>query len=435
MLRRKLFISALLFCLLPIVSQAQNPILNHYKLGEGLNFSGNENYEFQIRGYVQPFLELRSYKTEEGKQFDFSPRLRRARLSFSGEAKKFKIDYRLQIDLTGSSEDGDITGTPLLDAWIGYSPNKFIKIIVGQKATLTDNRELVMNSQTLQLAERSRLTSAFSSIREFGVFVQGNVKLGKAHYLKPQFALTNGDGVNVLGPDYGGVKVGGRLDYLPFGLFTNLGQFRQADVMRELTPKLVVGASYSMNYGMSSRRGRGSGDILYFTEAMEESLPNYSKIGFDFLFKYKGFSMLGEFVSSNATSPDDIFWRQRNDGSLSSSFLVNGVQDVDAYVKGRMMMGSALNIQMGYVFKKRFSIDARYTHLNAAKNSFLNNGRFYNRPNYYTLGLSKYFGKGYGFKIQADVTYIEVGEGSNDANGNLIIGNEWMTRFITTISF
>ena len=292
-----------------------------------------------------------------------------------------------------------------------------------------------MGSQTLQLPERSRLTSCFASIRDFGVFIDGTYKLGGGHYLKPVIAITNGDGVNVIGADHGGLKIGGRIDYIPFGLFTNYGQYRQADIVRELTPKLVIGGYYSMNYGMSSRRGRNSGAILYFDDALNESLPDYSKLGFDFLFKYKGFSALGEFVTSSATVPEDITQRQRNDGTFSTNFDVDGERNVEDYVKSRIMLGQGYNIQIGYVLKNLWSVDARYTYLKADKYSFLNNGTFYNRPEYYTVGVSKYFGRSYGFKIQGSVTYAKADPGSNDIYGNPITGNEMFVRLITTISF
>ena len=248
-------------------------------------------------------------------------------------------------------------------------------------------------------------------------------------------AITNGDGLNVFEKDHGGLKIGGRLDFLPFGLFTNFGQFRQADMVRELAPKLVVGVNYSKNNGMSSRRGRESGAILYLDNTGAGSLPDYTKYGLDFLFKYKGFSMLGEFVKSSATVPTEITARVRNDGSTSSTFIVNNKQDITNYVKGRMMLGEGYNIQMGYVHKKKYSIDARYTHLEADQHSFLNNGTFYNRPNYYTVGLSRYFTRNYGFKIQASVTYAEMAEGSNNIFSAPITGNEWITRVITSFAF
>ena len=118
--------------------------------------------------------------------------------------------------------------------------------------------------------------------------------------------ITSGDGMNNFQMDYGGLKYGGRIDFVPFGLFTRMGQFRQADIVRENSPKLVFGGYYSYNDGISSRRGRVGGDIVFLNSDQEESLPDYQKYGVDFLFKYKGFSMLGEYLNTKANIPSDI---------------------------------------------------------------------------------------------------------------------------------
>ena len=100
-----------------------------------------------------------------------------------------------------------------------------------------------------------------------------------------------------------------------------------------------------------------------------------------------------------------------------------------------MMLGEAYNIQIGYLFKNGFSIDGRYTHLIADEHSFLNNATFYNRPNYYSIGLSKYLSRNYGAKIQASWTYIDGSDGINDQNGVAITGNETLTRVMLTFAF
>lgn len=430
----RLLLYTLLFLALPTAVLAQEAKLEKYILGEGLKFQEKKGYTLRMNGYAQPFADAKTYSDTAGVYNRF--RMRRVRLRLRGNVPEYKLDYRFQVDLSGQSEVGDESASSfLMDAWVAYNPTKRITIKFGQSVSLTDNRELAMGSQTLQLPERSRVTSAFSTIREFGVFASGTFKTGGGTYIKPFFAVTNGDGLNVFAPDRGGLKVGGRLDFLPFGLFTNFGQYRQADIVRELTPKLVVGVNYSVNNGMSSRRGRGSGEILYLDDTGAESLPDFTKFGFDFLFKYKGFSMLGEFVKTTATVPTDISQRLRNNGSVANTFNVDGVRDVENYVKGRMMLGEGYNLQMGYSHKKKYSIDARYTHLAADQHSFLNNGTFYNRPNYYTLGLSRYMSRNYGFKVQASVTYVELGAGSNDVLVQPRNGTEWITRIITTIAF
>ena len=413
--------------------------LNSYSFGEGISFTADNGSMIKLSGYAQPHLEIKNYNDLEENSSSNRFRLRRLRLRFDGQASNPKFAYRFQVDLSGSSETGEATGDFLLDAYVSYDITNRIKVIFGQRSTYTDNRELFMNSNSLQLVERSRLTSAFSSIREFGLFLSGNFRLnGQGSYLRPYFVLTNGDGINNFDKDLGGLKIGGRIDFLPFGLFTNKGQFRQIDVMRELTPKFVIGVNCSHNSGMSSRRGRNSGSILYLNELGQQSLPDYTKYGIDFLFKYNGFSALGEYVKSSSTVPTDIIERVRNDGSTSSSFLVNGVQDIESYVNGRMMLGEAYNIQMGYLFKSGITIDSRYTHLKADDNSFLNNATFYNRPNYYTLGIGKLLGRNYGAKIQGSITFVDGSLGVNHDNDTAtvpVFKDELLFRLITTISF
>ena len=61
----------------------------------------------------------------------------------------------------------------------------------------------------------------------------------------------------------------------------------------------------------------------------------------------------------------------------------------------------------------------------------------YNRPNYYTLGVSKLLGRNYGFKVQP-VTHVDGSLGINhdlDTNTPAIFEDEIIFRLITTISF
>ena len=425
------------------LSYSQGLEMQSYKFGDGLRFVGESGQSIRLTGYAQPMAELKNIDSVDLNSSRY--RMRRLRLRIDGQTKDPRFKYRLQVDLSGVSEIGEVNEDPLMDAYIDYAPNNSFSVKFGQRTTYADNRELWMSSNSLQLVERSRLTSAFASIREFGVFVTGRIKSGRGSFIRPYLVLSNGDGKNVMGNDKGGLKIGGRIDYLPFGLFTNIGQFRQIDVMREQVPKLVVGAHYSHNSGISSRRGRYSGRIIYLNNNDEESLPDYTKYGVDFLFKYRGFSALGEYVKSTATVPTDITQRVRTNGSVTPDFLApytdgnNGdLNDMINYVKGRMMLGSAYNFQLGYLFKNNFSIDGRYTHLNADENSFMNNATFYNRPNYYTIGVTKLSGRNYGFKIQASFTYVDGSLGinhDNDLATDVVYNDELLFRLITTISF
>tara|TARA_E500000331_G_scaffold355946_1_gene412777 strand:- start:2377 stop:3711 length:1335 start_codon:yes stop_codon:yes gene_type:complete len=442
----KLLLAVLAF-ILCVNLNAQDAAFNTYNFGEGLEFVSEDEHFFKLGGYIQPFVESRFiFNDTLGENYnDNRFRLRRLRVRLSGNSPFYNLNYRVQFDLSGVSETGEESSNLLLDAFLTYSFNKRTKLTIGQRSLRSDNRELPMSSASLQLVERSRLTSSFAAIRDFGLFLQRDFRFKNGSYLRNYFEITSGDGMNNFQKDHGGLKYGGRIDYVPFGLFTNMGQFRQADIMRERSVKLVVGVNYSYNQGMSSRRGRGGGQILYLDSLGNESLPDFIKMGVDFMLKAQGFSVLGEYQKTSSIVPDDITQRVRNNGTVSSSFLVDGQENVTNYVNGRIMLGSAYNIQMGYLLKSLYSFDLRYTHIESDEFSFLNNGTFYNRPNYYSFGISKYFARNYGFKIQASITYVDVSEEStyatqtgdaSDPYYNIPHqGSEFLFRIITSLSF
>jgi hypothetical protein len=231
------------------------------------------------------------------------------------------------------------------------------------------------------------------------------------------------------------MKIGGRLDFLPFGKFGNGGQYRQTDMERELTPKLVFGLTFSRNQGISDRRGRQSGTILYLDSLGNETLPDYQKIGADFLFKYRGFSVLGEYVKSSATIPNDINQRIGSNGLPTKTFTENKLPiPIPDFIKKRIILGSGFNIQAGYLFLNGFELTGRFTQIIADDNSFLNNETFFNRPEYYSLCAGKNFGRNYGARIQAAVTYIKAKTGSNTVLKTPLVGNEISGSVMLTIS-
>jgi len=421
---------------------SQDIILGDYIPGNGLVFSStDQNYKIVLRGYSQSLFESKTRSFDSSNILDNNVynrfRARRVRLRLSGNQLFPGFSYRLQVDLAQSVEgDGELSGL-LLDAWVGYNITKKLKIIFGQKATPTDNLSVQMASNSLQLPERSRLTSAFASIREVGLFMEGKFKTGKKSILKPMLCITNGDGSNTLSNDFGGLKYGARINFLPFGTFRNFGQFRQVDMVRELSPKLMLGINGSYNVGMSSRRGRENGDFLFYNITNSDTnlrLPNYLKTGADLLFKYRGFSLIAEFIMTKAFISDDITTRNDRYGNpedLTTNFRGYSAEE---YVRTQLMMGSGINLQAGYLFKNLFSIDGRFTSLNPDEYSFMNNTSFYNRNKYYTIGISKYFSKNYSYKIQASYTLVDDAT-IRDLSSVDYIGSENILRLMVQIAF
>jgi hypothetical protein len=412
---------------------AQKSKIYEYSPGSGVTIADDQN-SLNIRAYIQGASQTNVFNTDSAFYTATRFRMRRLRLRLQGDLLNGRFSYRLNADLSRSTEVADASSGYLLDAFITYNITKRWGLTLGQRTTTTDSRSLRMSSNTLAFTERSRLISAFASIREFGLFLEGNMRLKNGQYIRPSFVLSHGDGLSRMA-NFGGLKYGGRVDYLPFGLFNTYGQFRQTDLVRELSPKLVIGGYFSFNQGVSSRRGREGGAILYLDENGDYALPDYIKIGVDAMFKFKGLSVYAEWVSTSANVPDEITQRVRNDGTTSGSFLVDGVQDVENYVKGRMMLGSGINIQADYILKSGWSLGGRYTSLNADEHSFLNNTLFYNRPKNYTLGIGKYFDRNYSFRIQADYTWISNDPNSRDIYDNEFIGNQGLASIMATYSF
>ena len=407
-------------------------VANDYSFGEGWTFSGSSGYKMKISGLIQPSMDIKYFQDSILEPTTSRQRLRRLRLRINGEYEPAKIQYRIQVDLGGVPEIDNSQSTRLLHAYLTYKINRRHKLIIGQKVNPVNSREMTMNSGTLQLVDRSRLTSAFNTIFEYGLFSESTFRLSSRNYIRALTSVTSGDGDVPMQNDFGGLKYGFRIDYLPNGLFTRYGQFRQSDLVRERIPKLVFGIRGSFNQGISSRRGRAQGDIIYLDKDFLPSLPNYWQMGADFLFKFQGLSVLGEFVSSDASVPENINYRLRNDGSMSSSFLIDGNQNIESYVKNRMMIGSGYNLQAGYLLKNGISLDLRYCYLQAPEYSFLNNPTFYSRPEAISIGLSKYFSRWYGFKMQTSVTRFSV-DGANSMNGEPLTKSEWLVQFITSV--
>lgn len=410
--------------------------LNRYKLGDGLRFSAIGGNKLTVSGMVQTTFETRRPEDVDNSYSRF--RVRRARVRFDGSAFCDKLRYRIGLDLVKGSETDSDNGSLLMDAWAAYRPwgNK-LQIAFGQRATPTDNLELQMSSYTLQFVERSKLTSAFSTIREIGLFVQSSFHVGSRGYLRPEIAITDGAGPLANGGHrYGGFKYGARVNYLPFGAFRSMGGNRESDMAYELTPKLSIGVAYSYADGTSDRRGgRSNGDILYQDEEGRTDLPDYGKFVADVHFKYHGFSFLGECVKTWGYVPSSITNRVRNDGTTTTNFEIDGRQDVEAYIKNRMMLGWGYNLQCGYMLRSLWEVGLRYTRLCPDKYSYLNNNLYNNRHHFYDLALSKYLTRNYAAKIQLTVGLARTNGECRTPDGKAFSGNEWTGNLIFQFKF
>jgi hypothetical protein len=114
-----------------------------------------------------------------------------------------------------------------------------------------------------------------------------------------------------------------------------------------------------------------------------------STIFADMMFKYKGFSVMGEYaIKSSDESPVFV---DEEDG-LEYNFIT----------------GSALNIQVGYLLPSDWELAARFTSVTPelVAPEFV---QAQDDVSMYTLGVSKYI-DGHNLKVQSDFSMIQEGE-------------------------
>lgn len=357
-----------------------------YRLGQGVRFDlENGHYTFTLGGFIQPYVRHEFFPDQQ----DLSLfRVQRGRAEFRGQALREGLHLFLSADF--------VDQVSLMDAWVGWT-NDLLFISFGQKQVFTNNREMINPDNNLNLPLRSMLSRAFSrSGREFGLFVEG--AFGQAFQIKPKVSVTSGDGRNSFGrlsddPDKGGLKFGGRLDILPFGAFTGDGELHVVDIYREPAPKLILGAAYSVNNGASDEVGEGHGNFITINEDREESLPDYHQFYVDLLFKWAGFSLLGEFGNGYVTTDEVLY---------DAEFPADGL--TSANFSALMAMGTSLNVQASYFTPINLSIDLRYSSLNPEFEE--ESESLLQKTTAFTVGFSQYLAHN-ALKVQLSGTYMD----------------------------
>ena len=163
-----------------------------------------------------------------------------------------------------------------------------------------------------------------------------------------------------------------RIEVLPFGAFKSNGDYVGSSIKRENEPKLALGFSYDYNKNAARESGQ-KGRFIPFSDDFEGR--SIITIFTDLMFKYKGFSVMGEYAGK--TIDNDI-----------------PVVEVLGEVIATYYTGKAYNIQAGYLFDNNYEIAIRYTDISPDIDQ---------EESRYTLGLSKYI-VGHKLKVQTDIT-------------------------------
>ena len=388
----KLKITIVAVLLLAITSLNAQEI-SDTSFGKGLiNFVAKDS-SFSVK--FAPRFQVRSMSSwdHNGNQYgspDHNFIVRRARLKFDGFAYSPKLKYKLELglsnrDISGANDFNRNTPRYILDAVIMWNFSGNWELWAGQ-TKLPGNVERVVSSANLQLVDRSLLNSRFNIDRDLGVQLRHKTNLGGDFLMREKFAVSQGEGRNVTEGNEGGLQYTARLEFLPFGTFKSKGDYSQSDLKREAKPKLMLGFTY--NYNQDAVRERGfAGDYMIRTDGSIYE-TNQTTIFADAMFKYNGFSFMGEYAKR--TADDEI--ATELDGLTPTGDLV--------------LTGNALNLQAGYLFKSNYEIAARFTTLE------YENVTGALPTEQYTLGVNK-FVVGHKLKVQSDISYTTL-DGNDD---------------------
>ncbi|CAM1349188.1 porin [Tenacibaculum insulae] len=370
---------------------AQQP--NAPKFGKGLfNLIGQDSTWSMNIGARMQFLTIAQWDSNsDGLSNPYSSFfVRRARLKFKGFAFSTKLKYKLELglsnrDIGGASEFTNNAPRYILDAVIKWNFHENFELWVGQ-TKLPGNRERVISSANLQMVDRSLLNKRFNIDRDMGLQLRHHFNISDDFIVRETLSIAQGEGRNVTTGNLGGHQYTARLEFLPFGNFTSKGDYKGSDLKREKTPKLTIGTSYDFNNNaVKNRSNQGS----YMKNDVGFHRTNISTLFIDTMFKYKGFSFMGEYAYRDAKDPI----AKNSDGTLTGDIV---------------QVGSGLNLQTGYLFAKNWEVSGRYTNVKLDE-KITGKGI----ENQYTLGLSKYI-VGHKLKIQTDVSYLDLPTGTNE---------------------
>ncbi len=346
------------------------------KFGKGVNFMAKDSSMSLKLGARFQSLFVAEKSLSDGSPVEKELMVRRFRLKMDGFAFSPKLEYKIELALSNRDnapviKEGSNAANIVLDAVLKYSVKDNFEIWFGQ-TKLPGNRERVISSQNLQFVDRSLVNSFYTLDRDMGLQVHHSFHLGKA-LIRDNYAISLGQGRNFTVSDTAGFSYTGRVEVLPFGEFKHGGDYFDADLERETSPKLSVGAGYSFNDG-AVRKGGELGSFLKESRDLRTFFA-------DMMFKYRGWSVSSEYMNKQADH-DPV------------------LKDRTAYFQ----TGSGWNFQTGYLFHNNVELAGRYSTIDPS--SSLRYDHYAGKIKEYTIAFSKYF-LGHNLKVQTDLSHTK----------------------------
>lgn len=343
-------------------SKGNSPTLST-KGGIGI-VSADSNFSLNFRFRIQSRFLMHTVDEEDFSPNSWEARVRRTRLSFTGHIYDPRLTYYLQLSFSRGDMDWSMVDTSKIntsvnvvrDAVFYFKPVKNLQLGFGQ-TKLPGNRQRVISSGSQQFYDRSNVNAMLTLDRDFGLFAQYAIHTGKVKTLL-KGAVTSGEGRNSVISN-SGLAYTGRVEVLPFGEFTDGGDYYEGDLAHEQKPKLSVAGGYHFNDLAMRTQGQLGRDMI--------SPVSYYQWLFDALLKYKGWAASYEYITRESS--------------------MNPVTTASNGARRSILLGNGYNAQLSYCTKNMWEIAGRYAYVAPGTKVAAD----YRSNEQYGLGVTKYF--------------------------------------------
>ena len=372
------------------ISPSNNTLMPYFTYGKGLGFTSPDSlFKLNIRFRMQNRFAITNLANFD--QATIEARIRRLRLRLDGFVYTPKLTYVIQLGFSRADMNdgsGSTDANIIRDAMIMYKFNHKLSIGFGQ-AKLPGNRQFLASSGDLEFVDRSITNAIFNIDRDFGMQISFNNNIHNFNY-NLKGAITTGEGPNALASNTG-LAYTGRVELLPFGAFTDGGDYFEGDLTREPKPKVSVGVAVSEDVN-AIRSGGESGLFLYDNRDIFSTM-------IDLLYKHNGWAFSSEFLRRSTDDP---------------------ITQNEAGDKRFVYKGHGENYQLSHLWRKNYELAVRYSHV--TPNSEIQT--LVPDQQEYTIGASKYI-KGHRLKLQTDASYLQ----SNWLQNTRPNTDSWQWRF------
>ena len=330
--------------------QKELPVSAHYQFGKGLTVQTlNRKFDLTLRNRIQTRYTFTD-QDDPAKDDTSSFRVRRLKTRLYGHILYPSLRYDFEVEFARR---------PRVDhAFVRWSPRRYFGIQTGQYL-VPFNRQQITSSAYQQFVDRASTNDFFSFGHDQGVTFRGRAFGPRADRLVWDLGIFNGNGGNQLANENVGHLGVGRVLYMPLGGFK---YYVESDVENTRTPRLGIGAAYAYNSQADStprvkpRILRDTGFGRFFGINFADRF-DVSQATADVQFKYRGFSMLGDYYWAEA-APNTALAKTAQGFNLQAGYFLIPRRleaalryafidrDIDAPKTGLREVGGAL----GYFF-------------------------------------------------------------------------------------